>query len=90
MKEIQEYVVTVKTKGQVTIPIEVRRLFEIKTGDRVVFRVTDHGVQLEPAAMTLEDTFSSVTPRDRPEDFSALRDAAIEEHVKKVVEEMKA
>ncbi len=89
MSEILEYIVTVKTKGQVTIPVEVRRLLEIKTGDRVIFRVTDRGVEFEPAAMTLEDTFASVTPRNHPEDFSALRDAVIEEHVERVVQEMK-
>jgi len=88
MNEIEEYIVTVKTKGQVTIPVEVRRRLELKTGDKVVFRVTGAGVELEPAAMTLEDTFASVMPRNRPEDFAALRDAVVEEHVKKVVQEM--
>ena len=90
MKEIEEYVVTVKTKGQVTIPVAVRRLLEIKTGDRVVFRVTEAGVELEPVAMTLEDTFASVAPRKRPEDFAALRDAVVEEHVESVIEEMRS
>ena len=89
MKECEEHVRTVTTKGQVTIPAEVRRLLEVEPGDKVVFRVTQGTVELQPAAMTLKDAFGAVTPRTQPEDFAALRDVAIEEHVKKVIEEMK-
>jgi hypothetical protein len=38
--------------------------------------------------MTLEDAFGAVTPRSQPEDLAALRDTAIKEHVKGVIEEM--
>jgi antitoxin PrlF len=89
MNEIEEYIRTVTTKGQVTIPVEIRRLLEVKPGDKVVFRVREDTVELQPTTMTLEDTFGAVTPLHQPEDFSALRDAAIEEHVQKAVEEMK-
>lgn len=89
MKEMEEYIRTVTTKGQVTIPAEIRRLLQVAPGDKVVFRVTEGGVELQPATMTLEDTFGAVTPQRRPEDFTALRETAIEEHVQKVVEEMK-
>jgi hypothetical protein len=37
----------------------------------------------------LEEAFGSVTPFNQREDFDALREAAMEEHAKKVVEEMK-
>jgi antitoxin PrlF len=89
MKEHEEYVRVVTTKGQVTIPVEIRRLLEVEPGDKVVFRVTGNTVELQPTTMTLEDTFGAVTPRSRPEDFSTLRDIAIEEHAQKVAEEMK-
>jgi len=89
MKEIGEYIRTVTTKGQVTIPAEVRRLLEVKPGDQVVFRVKEGSVELEPVSVTLEDAFGAVSPRSRPENFAVLRQIAIEEHVGKVVEEMK-
>ena len=41
MKEVEEYIRTVTTKGQVTIPAEVRRLLEVEPGDKVMFRVTE-------------------------------------------------
>ncbi len=89
MKDQGEYIRTVTTKGQVTIPAEVRRLLEVKPGDQVVFRVRQGSVELRPVSVTLEDAFGAVTPRSRPEDFASLRQIAIEEHVRKVVEEMK-
>ena len=89
MKESEEYIRTVTTKGQVTIPAEVRRLLEVKPGDQVVFRVNEGAVELEPVSVTLEDAFGAVAPRSRPENFAELREIAIEEHTSKVVEEMK-
>ena len=76
------------TKGQVTIPAEIRRLLEVEPGDKVIFRVREGTVELQPVAMTLEDAFGAVTPRNQPEDLADLRDTAVEEHVKKVIEEM--
>jgi hypothetical protein len=40
-----------------------------------------------PPVMSLEEAFGSVTPLSQPEDFDALREAAMEEHAQKVVEE---
>jgi len=42
-----------------------------------------------PPVMSLEEAFGSVMPLNQPEDFDALREAAMEEHAQKVVEEMK-
>jgi AbrB family looped-hinge helix DNA binding protein len=89
MKEIEEYIRTVTGKGQVTIPVEIRRLLEVSPGDQVLFQVRGSTVELQPATMTLEDTFGAVTPLRRPEDFAALRETAIEEHAQKAVEDMK-
>jgi hypothetical protein len=47
-------------------------------------------VELQPATITLEDTFGAVTPKRRPEDFKKLRKIAIEEHAKEVAYTSKA
>jgi len=88
MKEREEYIRTVTSKGQVTIPAPIRRLLEVGPGDKIVFRVSGGMVELQPITMTLEDTFGAVSPLKRPEDFAALRETAIEEHVQKVLAEM--
>jgi AbrB family looped-hinge helix DNA binding protein len=89
MQEVEEYTRIVQTKGQVTIPQPVRERLGVQAGDQVMFRVVEGVVELQPVTMTLTDTFGAVTPKNRPEDFSALRDVAVEEHAQKVVEEMK-
>ncbi|MDQ4078464.1 MAG: AbrB/MazE/SpoVT family DNA-binding domain-containing protein [Chloroflexota bacterium] len=88
MDEVRRHVRKVTTKGQVTIPAEVRELLGLKPHDKVVFRVEEGKVELQPTAMSLEDAFGSVTPLERPEDFKKLRDVAVEEHVQKVIDEM--
>jgi AbrB family looped-hinge helix DNA binding protein len=88
MKELKEYFGTVTQKGQVTIPAEVRKLLGVKPRDKVVFRIAEGKVELGAPIMTLEETFGSVTPKQRPEDFKKLRDMAIQEHVQSVMQEM--
>lgn len=89
MSKTNEHIRTVTTKGQVTIPVEIRRLLGVKPQDKVVFRITDGKVELRPSKMTLESTFGAVTPQNRPEDFKRLRDVAIQEHAQNVIDRMK-
>lgn len=88
MTSSAEHVRTLTAKGQVTIPVEVRRLLRLEPHDKVAFRVSDGIVTIEPT-MTLEETFGSVRPHRRPENFQELRDTAIEEHVAHVLDEMR-
>jgi prevent-host-death family protein len=46
-------------------------------------------VYLPPPRTTLEDTFGAVTPLNRPEDFAALRETAIDEVVDRAMKKMK-
>jgi len=79
---VQEHLGTVTQKGQVTIPLAVRQLLDVKPHDRVVFRVSGGRVELLPANMTLETVFGAVKPLTRPEDWKALRRQAKEERVR--------
>lgn len=88
MKEIEEYSGTITTKGQVTLPKQVRQLLGVKPHDKVVFRIWQGKVELQPATMTLDDVFGAVTPQQSPENFKELRDSAIEEHVQKLLDDM--
>ena len=88
MGQIKEYVIRATSKGQVTIPAEVRRLLGIQPGKEVIFRVEGGRVEILPPPMSLEEVYGSVSPLDRPEDFKKLRDTAMDEHSRKVLEEM--
>lgn len=60
-------------KGQVTIPISVRRMLGLKPGDRVRFRAGDGQAIVERAESALLAGFGAVPSIERPEDFAARR-----------------
>ncbi len=39
----------ITSKGQVTIPRQIRRLLRVKTGDRLIFEGDHRGVRVRPA-----------------------------------------
>ena len=82
-------VTTVTQRGQVTIPAEVRRLLGLRPHSKVTFEIDDDGVRLTPAPFTLEQAYGSVKPLSRPEDFEAISRAAKEEHVQRVLQQMR-
>lgn len=63
-------------KGQITLPVEIRRALGVKEGDKVELSLSDAGqalVILRPVRSIAEATFGAVAPRKRPEDFQELR-----------------
>lgn len=58
---MNRYTATISTKGQVTIPADVRRTLGVDAADKVVFVVTDAGaVELHPVRYTLDDVLGSI------------------------------
>ncbi|PAV30460.1 hypothetical protein CIL05_04975 [Virgibacillus profundi] len=55
------------SKGQVTIPIEIRRMLNLKSGDQVSFNVNEHGIILRKYNRSL-----SIQERFANYDFSNL------------------
>ena len=88
MVAAKELVRTLTAKGQVTVPIEVRKLLDIGPADRIVFQIVDGRVEVKAAPMSLEETFGAVRPISRPEDFDYLRKTAISEHTEKTMKEL--
>ena len=76
----------VTQKGQVTIPVEIRRLLGIKPRGHVIFYVEGGKVHLMAETETLESIYGAVTPLQQPEDFQALRDQAIQDHADEVID----
>ena len=75
----------VTSKGQTTIPKEIREQLGIKTGDRVAFLLRDDGVLLRPVKGTLLDLRGSIKPRKHPEDMDEVRRVAKEKLAKRAV-----
>lgn len=57
---------TLTSKGQVTIPKEVREKLGLDTGDRLAFRIREDGVvELAPETVDLMSLYGSLKPKIR-------------------------
>lgn len=57
---------TITSKGQITIPQEIRKALGLETGDKVSFRVTENGiVEMQPETLDLMSLCGSLKPRVR-------------------------
>ncbi len=65
---------TVTKKGQVTIPLEVRRAIGLKPQDRVRFQVEGQSVRIIRAPSRIRAGYGAVAPIERPEDYSEVRE----------------
>ena len=87
--EIQkEFIGLVSPKGTITIPLEVRKRFKIEPNSKVLLRLRQEALEVKPMPMTFEETFGSVTPINRPEDFQELRHKALKEKARDVISKM--
>jgi AbrB family looped-hinge helix DNA binding protein len=81
---MKEIIATLSSKGQVTIPAEVRKRLGLTSGDKLVFEIEDDQVRIKPVTFTLESAYGSVEPLHRPEDFDRLiREAKAERAARK-------
>ena len=72
----------ITSKGQVTIPEEIRREYHLSAGEQIEWEITDHGtVELRKAGGSLESLTRILPPRKRAglvttEVVNRLRDEA--------------
>ncbi|MGI8552689.1 MAG: AbrB/MazE/SpoVT family DNA-binding domain-containing protein [Dehalococcoidia bacterium] len=79
---MQERLTVVTRKGQITIPIEVRRALGIKEGDKIAISLPVEGdgqATLRPIRSVAEMTFGVFEPRKRPENMRELREAFMDD-----------
>ncbi|MHB8574049.1 MAG: AbrB/MazE/SpoVT family DNA-binding domain-containing protein [Dehalococcoidia bacterium] len=70
---MRTFVSSVSPKGQITLPIEVRRLLGIHPKDRVIIRLDGEVVTIATGELSLADIYRSVPALPRP-----LTDAEID------------
>lgn len=61
-----------------------------RTRSKVAFRLTEQRTELASPGLSLADTFGAVPARHQPEDFQEMRDLALDEHVRRVIEGMQS
>jgi antitoxin PrlF len=82
----RQYIMPITSKGQVTIPAEVRQLLGLTKNGRVAFKIKGDAVTVAPAQSTLQAAYGAVTPLSRPEDFERISEIAQEEQALRVVQ----
>src|SRR4051794_2777910 len=87
LKPMTEYESSVSPKGQVTIPLAVRRRWGIGPKDKVTFRVAEGTVQLVPSPSPLEESFGAVLPLPRSLSVEEMTAIAAEEHAQEAARE---
>jgi len=74
--QMRELVSTITTKGQVTIPVEIRRLLGVAPHDKIAFLVEQDQVRLAARRSVVERTAGALKSRKPPLAAEKLRMAA--------------
>ena len=85
---MKELVSAITQRGQVTIPVEVRRLLGLKPRDCVAFEIGGNEVKLVPVRFTLESAYGSVPSHAEPQDFKKLSRRVKEARAEAIVRRM--
>ncbi len=83
---IKEFTSSVSPKGQITIPIEVRRQLGVKPKDQVILRVEGETIRVTPAGSRLAASFMAIPALKDPRSLKEMAEVAREEHAETVVE----
>ena len=83
-----EYTVRLSSKGQLTLPAEVRRRLRLDTGDKLRVILHDDGtLELKkPPYASVDDVAGSAGRLSEPRPWHEVRDTAREDHVAALVE----
>ena len=84
---MKELVSSVSPKGQVTIPLEIRRLLGVRPKDKVAFYLEGDSVKIVPLRSELAAIYRSVPALDPPRSLEEISRIAWEEHAQHVAQE---
>jgi AbrB family looped-hinge helix DNA binding protein len=67
---------SITTKGQVTIPLEIREKLKLKPGDRIIYQNTENGIMLKPVKRNMLSDFGFLKTKQRLEaDLDTMRES---------------
>jgi AbrB family looped-hinge helix DNA binding protein len=76
----------ITSKGQTTIPKEIRNLLKLKPQDKLYYLIEDGKVVLKPIHGDILQLKGSVRSKERSVDFEQIRAATRKKVAKKIVE----
>jgi AbrB family looped-hinge helix DNA binding protein len=75
---------SVSPKGQVTVPIEIRRKLGLRPKDKVAFRLEGNEVKLAAARSPLEESYQAVPALQPPRSWKEVETLVAEERAANV------
>jgi antitoxin PrlF len=87
-QNMKEIISTISSKGQVTVPVEVRKQLGIKQGDKVSFVIEGEGsIRLEaPRYRDLASLRGAAGSLKQPRSWNEMREMAREDHIRDVTD----
>ena len=76
----KEFYSSVSPKGQITLPVEVRKQLNIQPKDKVAIRVNHDTVTIAPAPSKLSESFQAVPALPRPLTVEEMAEIATDDH----------
>lgn len=84
---MREFVSSVSPKGQITLPLEIRRLLGIKPRDKVAIHLEAETVTITPARSSLHAGYQSIGPLPSDLTDSEMTEIAADEHAERAARE---
>jgi antitoxin PrlF len=85
---MEEMITTITAKGQVTIPISLRKKLGLEPSDKVAFVLDGDTIRMSAVNRNLLAGYRAVKPRQQPEDFEAIHTETTEWVAKQVIDEL--
>ena len=84
--ELSGLVSTVTQKGQITIPLTMRRLLGVKPKDKVAFTLEEKSVKIHPVG-TVRESFQAIPALKRSHSENEIEDIVREEQTQQAASE---
>ena len=84
---MRQFVTSVSPKGQITLPVEVRRLLGVHPKDKVAVTIEDGEVRISRLGAGLEASYQAVPALERPLTDEEVTAIAWEEHARGVAKQ---
>ena len=72
----KEILTVITRRGQTTIPVEIRRAFGLKKGDKIAFVLEGDQVRIKPTGSVVASTAGILKPDQPPLSAKELREVA--------------
>jgi AbrB family looped-hinge helix DNA binding protein len=83
------YSTTLTTRGQVTLPAEIRKMLGVQPRDKVTFEVEGTDIRIVPSTFTVASVRGSVPALAQARPLAEIEEIAGNDHAGHVIDEMR-